>query len=129
MTISRAKGDRGRADMLFSRIIRSRELCQRCGRQGTDTAHIIGRRYSATRCLENNAWCLCRACHQVTAEFPHEFMWLVERTIGVDRYMFLYKVAQGGIPGNSKLFWRAEVERLMARCAELGIDHRWKVPS
>jgi hypothetical protein len=124
---ARAKGDRGRADMLFSRIVRSRGPCERCGVQGTDTAHIIGRRYSATRCVEDNAWCLCRSCHQLTAEFPHEFMWLVERTIGVRRYMQLHDQAQGGIPGSSKLFWEAEVERLLVRCAELGIDTRWKV--
>jgi len=129
MSVRRVKGDRGRADMLFSRIVRSRGECQRCGRPATDTAHIVRRTYSATRCVEDNAWALCRSCHRLTEEWPHEFMFLVERTIGVDRYKELYEKAQAGIPCSSKLFWHAEVQLLLARCHELGIDVRWNVPA
>jgi len=128
MTVSRAKGDRGRADELFSRIVRSRGACERCGREATDTAHIIKRRYSATRCLEENAWALCRSCHRETEEFPHLFMGLVELTVGVDRYKELYSLAQAGPSMSSRLFWAGEVERLKERCLELGIDTRRRVP-
>jgi hypothetical protein len=127
---ARAKGDMGHADALFSRIVRSRGACERCGREGTDTAHIVKRRYSATRCVEDNAWCLCRGCHKLTEEFPHEFMWQVERTIGVDRYLALVRQANDGIgTWNSKLYWANEVDRLKARCVELGLDPRRKVPA
>lgn len=128
MSVSRAKGDRGRADMLFSRIVRSRGACERCGRQATDTAHIVRRGYSATRCLEDNAWALCNSCHRLTGEAAHEFMFLVERTIGVDRYKELWDLAREDRKFGS-VFWKAEVERLLARCQELGIDTRWRVPA
>jgi hypothetical protein len=125
-----AKGDRGTADILFSRIVRARGTCEQCQRPGTDTAHIVKRRYSATRCLEDNAWCLCRGCHKLTEEFPHEFMWLVERTIGVDRYLELVRQANDGIgTWNSKQFWANEVVRLKARCVELGLDTRRRIPA
>ena len=126
MTVARRKGDAGRADMLFSRLIRSRGACERCGKPGTDTAHIVRRRYSATRCIEDNAWCLCRSCHHLTGEWPHEFCWLVERTIGMDRYHELYRLANAGLTQSSRLFWRGEVERLIARCQEAGVDTRWR---
>lgn len=128
MPVARAKGDRGRADMLFSRIVRSRGACQRCQAPATDTAHIIGRRFSATRCLEENAWALCRRCHQITGEWPTEFINLVHLTCTMDGYVKLRELAEGGIPTTSKLFWEAEVERLTQRCQELGIDTRVRIP-
>lgn len=129
MTVARRKGDAGKADMLYSRLVRSRGQCERCGDTygPFDTAHIVRRRYSATRCVEDNAWCLCRkGCHPTVDEWRHEFMALVERTIGVERYEELCRDAQEGIPVSSKLWWAAEVERLTDRCRELDIDTRWK---
>jgi hypothetical protein len=114
--------------MLFSRIVRSRESCQRCGAPATDCAHIIGRRYSATRCLEDNAWALCRRCHQVTGDQAYEFVKLVQATISEDRYWELSRMADAGIPTSSALFWASEVERLEQRCVELGIDTRVRIP-
>jgi hypothetical protein len=127
-----AKGDRGLADVLFSRIIRSRgdRRCQRCGvYPATDTAHIVKRRYSATRCLEDNAWLLCRRCHLETEAWPTEFVRLVERTIGLTRYYELRNLANDGIQGNSKRFWAEEVTRLKARCEALGLDTRRRIPA
>jgi hypothetical protein len=114
--------------MLFSRIVRSRGACQRCRAPATDTAHIIPRRYSATRCLEGNAWALCRSCHVRTGEWPYDFVKLVNSTIGFEAYWQLRRLAEGGIPTTGKLFWEAEVDRLTARCQELGIDTRVRVP-
>jgi hypothetical protein len=124
-----AKGDRGFCDVLFSRIVRNRARCQRCGAPGTDTAHIVGRRYSATRCLEDNAWCLCRRCHQITGEWPEDFLELVGTTIGHDLYERLRWTALEGIRGSSALFWASELERLKDRCRELGLDARRRPPA
>lgn len=130
MSVARRKGDPGKADLLFSRLVRSRGVCERCGNTAGpfDTAHIVKRRYSATRCIEDNAWCLDRSCHRLTADQPHEFMWLVERTIGVDRYKELRDLAQEDRKFGSP-FWKAEVERLTERCRDLGVDTRWRVPT
>jgi hypothetical protein len=131
VTVSRRKGDAGKADVLFSRLVRSRGRCERCDIDPTfiafDTAHIVRRRYSATRCVEDNAWCLCQSCHRLVDEWPHEHAWLVERTIGMDRYKELVAQAQAGTGMNSKLFWRGERERLEARCRELDIPTTWRV--
>jgi hypothetical protein len=54
-------------------------------------------------------------------------MSLVAKTIGQERYVELCLLAQGGIPTSSKLFWAETVERLTARCKELGIDTRRRV--
>jgi hypothetical protein len=127
MTVARRNGNPGKADLLFSRIVRSRATCERCGGQATDTAHIVRRRYSATRCVEDNAWALCSSCHRATEDDPAQFMLLVDRTIGPDRYGELRLQAHAGIPGSSHAFWLAEVVRLTARCVELGIDTRRRV--
>lgn len=127
MTTARRKGDPGKADLLFSRIVRSRGACERCGQQATDTAHIVKRRYSATRCDETNAWALCRSCHQLTEQWPLEFLHLVDNTIGRDRYEHLQQVARAGLVVSSAVFWSMEVDRLMTRCDELGIDTRRRV--
>jgi hypothetical protein len=128
MTTARRKGDPGKADMLFSRIVRSRGRCEYpgCASQGPyDTAHLIGRRYSATRCMEDNAVCACRSHHQLIDGWWDEKERVVDATIGQERYAELRAVAEAGIPLSSALFWAGEVERLTARCRELDIDTRW----
>lgn len=145
MTVARVSGDRGRCDILFSRIVRSRGRCERClvghpvflggevTHPGFDTAHILGRRYSATRCVEDNAWCLCRRCHNLTGQHAGLFMQLVEKTIKEERYWELYRQAQAGIKATGKtalMFWRGELQRLLIRYDELGIAEDWpKVPA
>jgi 5-methylcytosine-specific restriction endonuclease McrA len=106
------KGSKGKADRLFSLLIRFRGSCQRCS--ATDNlqcAHIIRRRYNATRTDERNAWCLCARCHWLTEEQPDEFMDLVERTVGRELYDELKHKAQAGVKAN-EAFWLAECERL-----------------
>lgn len=129
MSTARRRGAPGKADMLFSRIVRSRGACQFCGSPATDTAHIVKRRYSATRCVEDNAWALCRSCHIETEQWPLRFLHLVDETIGRERYDELVQIANAGLSVPSKVFWPAEVERLTARCRELGIDTRVRVPA
>ncbi len=132
MSVARRNGAPGKADMLFSRIIRSRGGCEYPGCPSVgpfDTAHIIGRVYSATRCVEDNAWCMCRTHHQLVDQWPDEKLILVARTIGTSRYTELKETAQAGPPPPKRLFWPAEVERLTERCRELGIDTRLRIPA
>lgn len=130
MTVSRSKGDRGYCDMLFSRLVRSRGSCERCGKIEVpfDTAHIIGRSYSMTRCELDNAWCLCRTCHVLVDNWWHEKQALVERTIGMTRYWALVAQARQHVQFSSKAFWLGERERLVELCQQTGIDTRWQVP-
>lgn len=132
MTVARRKGDPGRADELFSRIVRSRGYCQYPGCESTGpfvTAHLIGRGRSATRCLEDNALSMCPSHHLLIDGWWDEKERAVKHTIGLDRYYELKRLAHDGIPGSSKNFWAGEVERLMARCGELDIDTRRKIPA
>jgi hypothetical protein len=125
VSVAQRKGAPGKADFLFSRIIRSRGFCQYPGCDSTgpyDTAHVIGRGYSATRCMEDNSWCLCRTHHALVDNWPDEKLSLVAQTIGMVRYLELRDIAKAGPPPPQRLFWPGEVERLTERCRELGID-------
>lgn len=124
--VSQRKGDAGKCDGLFSKIVRSRGACERCGESRYEkltTAHIVRRGYSLTRCMEENAWCLCYVCHRETEE-PVAFLEWVGQTIGRERYVELLAHANEGQHGNAKLFWRSELVRLNARAAELGLPTR-----
>lgn len=134
MTVSRRKGNPGLADALFSRIVRSRGRCEYhgCTSQGPyDTAHNIPRECSGTRCVEDNAWCMCRTHHRLIDKHWHEKRSLTLSTIGEDRYDELRSLADGykDRSGTSVLFWADEVHRLKARCDELGLDKRRQVPA
>jgi hypothetical protein len=130
VSVARRKGNPGMADILFSRIVRSRGRCEYpgCGITGGiltfDTAHLIGRRYSATRCQEDNAIAACRTHHQLIDGWWDEKQKVVEATIGQERYAELRRMAEAGIPLSSTLFWASEVERLKARCEELGLSSK-----
>ena len=124
------KGARGKATMLHSVVVRSRGACERCGRPGEDqdvkvaglgtvtlpigglqAAHIVSRRYAATRTDERNGWALCAGCHRRLTEHPNEHVHLAVATLGQDGYDELCARALAG--GRSKeAFWVAEVDRL-----------------
>ena len=129
MSVARTTGDKWWCDELFRRIIRTRgPMCERCREKpGTDTAHMIPRGYSATRCVEDNAWFLCGTCHHDIDTFPDEKMALARATIGEERYWTLKNASQVGPPLRGARWWAAERERLTARCQELGLDTRRKV--
>lgn len=101
---------------LHSLIVRSRGYCEHCGdawrANGSklECAHIVSRRYSRTRTLETNAFCLCSRCHMRFTEWPLEFAAFVESKIGADNYDFLKAEAMS----LSKVDWFAELERLRA---------------
>lgn len=93
--ISQAKGAKGKADKLFSQIIRKPGVCSRCGsRDWLQCAHIISRRYSATRCDLRNAWCLCAACHRRLTDWPVDHHHYIVETIGTELYEELRTLAE-----------------------------------
>ena len=66
-------------DVHFSKAVRERDkhLCQFCGGEGTDCAHIYTRKNKRLRWAMSNALCLCRWHHQHFGENPiafHDFL-------------------------------------------------------
>ena len=136
--VKRPKGAKGKADALFSRLVRSKGFCEACAvgwepmpksPGGLETAHIIGRKFSATRvegipgapgALGLNAYCLCSSHHRRFGEWGMDWARWIEATIGVAGYDALHKKAQdngGRVWRESD--WRAEVERLTVLLAEV----------
>lgn len=114
------KGARGRATRLHSQLVRSRGRCENCG--GTthlQTAHIIGRRYAATRTDELNAFCLDAKCHMRFTEHPDEWMEFIDRTIGRAEYDRLKAKAQA-VTKTNDAFWIEECVRLQMLLNEEG---------
>jgi hypothetical protein len=109
------------ADRLTRRIVSQRGACQRCRGMGTDTAHIIGRRYGAVRCDTRNCWWLCRRCHQIVDQDVAAHHRLVVDTIGLELYGELRRTAHRGLPEPAALFWPATVRRLAREAAGHGL--------
>jgi hypothetical protein len=108
------KGLKAKATKLHSQVVRSRGVCARCGERDPaklQCAHIIPRRYSATRCDPEAAWALCKGCHMRLTEHPDEHMALVEATIGLDRFWELKRTAEAGVKANDA-YWQAWIDRL-----------------
>jgi len=63
-------------DTLFSEIIRSQGVCDRCGStKNLQCAHVLSRRHLQTRWDFENGLCLCTKCHLFWAhKEPHEFV-------------------------------------------------------
>lgn len=105
------------------------DVDSRCLAPATDWAHIIPRRYSLTRCRIDNAWALCRFHHNLVDRDPVEKTDLIRRTIGLERFYELRKLAYGGLAAINKsplMFWRDEEEHLVEMCRRAGlpITHR-----
>lgn len=123
-----AKGNRGKADRLFSLIVRSRGACEACGEREyrkLQTAHIVRRAYSATRTDEDNALCLCWSCHRRFTDDPIAWVRFLEQHIGTFEMDRLRQKAEGGVKAGA-LFWQDELARLQDRCARLGINPKAK---
>ncbi len=108
------KGLRGKATKLHSQVTRARGVCVQCGQTEPtqlQTAHIIGRRYAATRTDEANSFCACARCHMRWTDHPDEWVAFCDATIGRAEYDRLKAKALAGVR-TSESFWRAECERL-----------------
>lgn len=113
------------ADRLLRLIVCERRLCERCGRPGDEVAHILRRRFNATRCDERNVWWLCAGpggCHEIVDNNVVDFDLLVVATIGADLYGELWDLAHAGPTEPLSVFWPAERARLRERCRELGLS-------
>ena len=110
------KGLKGKATRLHSLVVRRRGVCESCGETDyskLQCAHIIPRRYAATRCDPEAAWCLCAGCHMQTTEWASKHMELVERTIGPNKFDDLRARAMAGVKTNDD-YWQSWIERLEA---------------
>lgn len=94
------KGAKAKADLLFSKVIRSQNLCEaesyggrRCAGR-LEAAHIISRRFSAIRTDTRNAFCLCSAHHRRFHDFPREFSRFVSGTWAAEYYDRIEEKAQ-----------------------------------
>lgn len=68
-------------DFTWSRLIRSKGFCERCGRTNCklDAAHIVGRQNRRLRWDVRNGWCACFLCHRWNHDHPLEFAaWILE---------------------------------------------------
>lgn len=111
-------GARGKATRLHSLLVRSRGRCENCGATSNlQTAHIIPRRYAATRTDERNAFCLDARCHMRFTEHADEWMAFVDRTIGRAEYDRLKAKALAGVKATQG-FWLDECARLSALLKE-----------
>ena len=112
-------GPRGKATRLHSLVVRARGVCEAAGwndkacSDRLECAHIISRRYAATRCDPNNAFSLCSAHHRWFGEWPLEFHTFVIDRIGADAYDDLRARAMAGAKTNDA-FWQSWIERLEA---------------
>lgn len=117
-TATSVKGAKKKADVLFSKIVRARGACVQCGStKNLQTAHIISRRYSNTRCVLSNAFCACAGCHMRWTDNPVEFASFVLERIGQTEYERLYALSQQ----TTKVDWVAVAGELSATVKKLGI--------
>lgn len=115
------KGAKGRASKLHAELVRSRGRCERCGKTDVrlECAHIVSRRYAATRSDENGAWCLCSYCHRYLTENPYEHVQFAIKTLGEDGYRKLLDKAYATVGQRlGEAFWKSECERLAALLKE-----------
>lgn len=123
MAVRYGKGFYGKATKLHSKIVREKRVCECCGENGyrkLQCAHIISRKYSATRTKEENAFCLCARCHRYFSDWPVEFAEFVLKMIGEEKYEELKALATSG----EQVDWEREYGRLRTIAKNLGIERR-----
>ena len=86
---------KNKADKIFSQVVRSRGVCERCHRKPPEvrleTAHIFSRRFVTIRCDLNNVFCLCSACHRWAHDRPYLFAKFIDVKIDKDKIETLTK--------------------------------------
>lgn len=118
---------RDEADRLCRLLVRRREFCQRCGGVGTDTAHIIPRRYAATRCDLENLLFLCRTCHDIFDRHAGNRSvsrnMVTDSILGPGTYDRLQAKASAGFtkPLIAGAFWQSEAARLRKLARTQGV--------
>ncbi len=120
MSVVKARGAKGQADRLFSKLVRARGVCVGCGEREyskLQTCHVVSRRYSMTRVDPANAVCGCWKCHRYWTDNPVEWSQFVENHLGLAEYLRLKQKAVNGV--GAKVDWPAEVVRLRALVKQL----------
>ena len=114
MPVKRYKGDKAKADKLFSEIIRSQGECEaegfdnrQCSQQ-LQTAHLVTRKRSATRTDTRNAFCLCFAHHRWFTDNPRQFSRFITITWAQEHYESVF--AKSITP--TKVNWKERIEFL-----------------
>lgn len=103
---------KNKATALHSILVRARGRCENCGStRNLQCAHIVSRRFAATRTDLENAFCLCAGCHMYFTHWPVEFGMFVEQKIGLSRYEALSAKANAGVKAGLA-FWQGELDRL-----------------
>lgn len=109
MSVSYGKGSKGKATKLHSELVRSIGYCENCGStQNLQAAHIVGRKYSATRTLICNAYCLCASCHRRYTDWPRDFSHFITTTPAQKYYDEMAFIAKS----NNKVDWDERLEIL-----------------
>ena len=117
MSAAYGTGKRGKATRLHAEVVRARGRCEAKGWNGLtcskqlQCAHIISRRYAATRCDPTNAYCMCAAHHRYFTEWPYEFHRFIEATIGPNAYDDLRARAMAGVKTNDA-YWQSWIDQL-----------------
>ena len=102
-TSKRRKGRlqlRKECDKRFAIAVKQRDAwtCRACGSPfRIQCAHIVSRRYHATRWLLGNAVALCAGCHMKYTHDPLAWDWWVEDRIGPAGYAELKRIARQGV--------------------------------
>jgi hypothetical protein len=118
-----AKGPKGRADRLFSQIVRARGVCQvpDCGETRyalLQCCHIYSRTYNNTRTDETNALCMCASHHAKFTARPLDFGDFVRSLLG-DEEVDALRAKAHAVGSWSKNRWTDEADRLAAVLAEI----------
>lgn len=114
-TVGSTKGAKKACDLTFSKIVRARGFCEKCGNTSNlQCAHIISRRFSNTRCVAANALCLCAGCHHYFTDHPVEWGMFVVHEMSVN-YGELQRLSQS----TAKVDWKALLPELRERLALL----------
>ena len=108
------KGDKAKADRLYSLIIRSIGYCEAEGWNSVkctpqlQTMHIISRRYSNTRTDLRNALSGCAAHHRYFTDHPREFSHFISDTWAARTYEEIHWKSQQ----STKVNWADRVHFL-----------------
>ena len=117
-------------DAHFSLAVRTRDrfVCQYCGKDGTDAAHIFGRRSKVVRWSMDNALCLCRYHHQYFESNPVAFTDFLTSHLGEEHMDRLRVKARGTLKTTKAL--RLEISaHYRQELARRGADPTYQMQS
>ena len=97
------------ADKLAGELCRRRGACEKCGgKEYLSWAHMVSRRYHATRWEDLNSFCLCRNCHAFFTYNPDRWIaWLMKNHAA--RYLLMERQSR-----ELKKWNRWDMEKLIA---------------